>query len=443
MLIMRTLAGLIFMLCVCHPASASADMLGHGGMVRSVAFSPDGRRVLTGSFDFSSVLWDFEEQRELAVLDGHAGPVSNVKFLPDGLRAVTAGDDGVVIIWQIASDRPKILKKLNGHSHKVMALAISPDGQWLASGGWDKTVRVWRLSDGALQRQLDVSVPVNAIAFVRDGSLIAVGGHDPFIRLYDPITGRAKGKLEGHQMGITDMSVSQDGQMLLSSSIDKTVRLWDLQTFTQSQIYERHESQVFTVRFLPDDTSFISAGRDGYVVHWDRASGKVLRSIKAHEKIVWSLAIAPNGKFVVSGSSDDTARVWHLETGDRIGIVANGDLDNEPKPWLESDHPGARLFSKCARCHALSANARRRSGPHLKGLFGRPVGSVPGYNYSPALRGKNFSWDQKTLFDLFDKGPDKLLPGTKMPVQRVPDAQALAQLVDYLRQITASTNASQ
>jgi cytochrome c len=443
MLITRTFAGLIFALCVYLPGSATADMLGHGGMVRSVAFSPDGRRVLTGSFDFSSVLWDFDDQRELAVLDGHAGPVTNVKFLPDGRRAVTTGDDGVVIIWQIASDKPKILQKLNGHSHKVMALAISPDGQWLASGGWDKTVRIWRLKDGVLQRRLDVPVPVNALAFAHGGSLIAVGGHDPFIRLYDPMTGRSKGKLEGHQMGIADMSVSQDGQLLLSASIDKTVRLWDLQTFTQRRVYERHESQVFTVQFLPGDTSFISAGRDGYVVHWDRENGKVLRSIKAHEKMVWSLAVAPNGRFAVSGSSDDSARVWHLETGDRIGVVASSELDNEPKPWLESDHPGARLFSKCARCHALSANAGRRSGPHLKGLFGRPVGSVSGYNYSPALRGKNFNWDQKSLFDLFDQGPDKFLPGTKMPVQKVPDTQALEQLVDYLKQITARTDASQ
>jgi cytochrome c len=127
-------------------------------------------------------------------------------------------------------------------------------------------------------------------------------------------------------------------------------------------------------------------------------------------------------------------RIWHLKTGDRIGLAAEG--DDEPKPWLDSDHPGAPLFKKCARCHSLSANGRRRSGPHLSGLFGRPAGSVKGYNYSDALTGVDFRWNEKTLFQLFDQGPDKYLPGTKMPVQRVSDSGKLTQFVDYLKEIT-------
>jgi len=183
----------------------------------------------------------------------------------------------------------------------------------------------------------------------------------------------------------------------------------------------------------------VSAGRDGIIVHWDIASGEALRRIKAHDSIVWSLAVTPNGRFVVSGSSDDTARVWHLETGDRIGVVAEELLKNEPQVWLTSEHPGASLFGKCARCHSLFNNGTRRSGPHLKGLFGRRVGSVSGYNYSAALRAKTFEWDEETLFYLFDQGPDKFLPGTKMPVQRMPDSEALAQLIDYLKKATGPT----
>ena len=124
------------------------------------------------------------------------------------------------------------------------------------------------------------------------------------------------------------------------------------------------------------------------------------------------------------------------EEAARTALALATEGDDEPKPWLDSDHPGAPLFKKCARCHSLSANGRRRSGPHLSGLFGRPAGSVKGYNYSDALTGVDFRWNKKTLFQLFDQGPDKYLPGTKMPVQRVPDSEKLTQFVDYLKEIT-------
>ena len=98
------------------------------------------------------------------------------------------------------------------------------------------------------------------------------------------------------------------------------------------------------------------------------------------------------------------------------------------------------MFQKCARCHSLGPDYLRRSGPHLKGLFGRRVGAVEGYSYSDALKGRNFVWDKDTLFELFDEGPDKFLPGTKMPVQRATDREKLTQLVNYLEILTRISN---
>ncbi len=173
-------------------------------------------------------------------------------------------------------------------------------------------------------------------------------------------------------------------------------------------------------------------------MRWDLSTGKIKNAIKAHQEIVWTIAISSDGRFIVSGSSDETARIWHLQSGDRIG--GNFEDKNEPKPWLESSHPGARMFQKCARCHSLGPDYLRRSGPHLKGLFGRRVGAVEGYSYSDALKGRNFVWDKDTLFELFDEGPDKFLPGTKMPVQRATDREKLTQLVNYLEILTRISN---
>jgi len=105
---------------------------------------------------------------------------------------------------------------------------------------------------------------------------------------------------------------------------------------------------------------------------------------------------------------------------------------------LTSNHPGARYFRKCAKCHALDPAAPRRSGPHFAGLFGRRAGTVPGYRYSQTLRAADFTWTDATLTDLFTRGPDIMLPGTKIPVQKIPDAEGLASLIAYMRELTGA-----
>jgi cytochrome c len=212
------------------------------------------------------------------------------------------------------------------------------------------------------------------------------------------------------------------------------MRLWDLKTMAEVRAHGDHDGQIYAAAFSPDGRIALSGGRFGYLVEWNLADGKPIRTIKAHDAVVWAAKITPDGRFAVSASSDEKVRVWHLETGDRIGTA--GADDNEPKPWLASTHPGAVLYKKCARCHSLSVDGHGRSGPHLAGLFGRRAGSVEGYRYSKALTGVDFRWNEDTLFKLFDEGPDKFLPGTKMPVQRVPNREQLSELVDYLKVLT-------
>ncbi|NQU60841.1 MAG: hypothetical protein HQ512_06895 [Rhodospirillales bacterium] len=428
---------LIFVLALPGLTPASADMVGHGGMVRALDVSPDGSQVLTGSFDFTARLWDFGEQTEIGVLDAHAGPVTNVAFLPGGARAMTTSDDKTAILWDLKTMKP--LKHFKGHSHKVMGLDIAPLGNLAATGSWDKTVRLWDLTAGKEALLIKHSSPLNAVAFGLGGIVVAGGGHDGKIPVWNAKTGRKIGTLEGHERGVTGLSISPDGRRLLSASIDKTLKLWDLEKMTELPFDGKHEGQIFAAAFSPDGKTVLSAGRYGFLIQWNLADGKPIKTIRAHDTMIWAVGFSPDGRFALSASSDESTRVWHLESGDRIGLAAEG--DDEPKPWLKSDHPGAPLFKKCARCHSLKANGRRRSGPHLSGLFGRPAGSVEGYNYSKALTGVDFRWDEKTLFQLFDKGPDIYLPGTKMPVQRVPNAKQLIQLVEYLKEITQAPQA--
>ncbi|MCB2102453.1 MAG: c-type cytochrome [Rhodobacterales bacterium] len=426
---------LVLVVLILLAPAARADMAGHGGPVRAIAVSPDGARVLTGSFDYSARLWDFTDQGELAVLEGHTGPVNAVAFLPDGQRALTAGDDRTVLLWDLSGPTPKPLRTLTGHEHKIVALAVSPDGRTAATASWDRTARLWDLETGRQLQVLQHPSPVNAVVFARGGQLVVTGAHDGLVRAWRTADGLAQGDMAGHEMGITQLAVSADGRRVASASIDRTLRLWDLDDMTQALAVTHHESQVFAITFAPDGRTALSTDFDGFLVQWSLDAGKPVRIIQAHDRLAWALALTPDGRFALTAGSDGTVRVWHLETGDRIGPVAQA--DTEPQPWLDSTHPGARLYRKCAKCHSLRETGTNRSGPHFVNLFGRRAGSVDGYRYSRALRESGVVWTADTLRALFAQGPDAFLPGTKMPLQRITDPKQLEQLIDYMRGLTA------
>lgn len=411
-------------------AGARADFLGHGGMVRDVAVSPDGQQVLSSSFDYSARLWNFQDQTEIKVFDDHNGPVNGVAFSPDGDFLLTASDDGEVHLRDIKTG--KIRHRLTGHQHKVMGVAVSDDGKRVVTSCWDRKVRLWDVATGRLLKSFDHPSPVNVARL--KGDMLITGSHDGIIRLWEVGTGQETDRLEGHGLGITGLRLTRDGKTLLSTGIDGTLRYWDLTSRQETAQFKKHDGPVFALDISGDGTKVVTTGRDGFLIHRDLKTGRILIAIRAHDRMAMSVALTPDGNFALTAGYDGSIRVWHLQTGDRIG--EDVEIAGEPTPWLESDHPGARLYRKCARCHTLRADGPMRSGPHFEGLFGRKAGSVEGYRYSKALQGAPFDWNEKTLNDLFTQGPDKLLPGTKMPLQKVSNPKDLENLIAYMREIT-------
>lgn len=421
------------LITVCLALPVGADFTGHGGMIRGIALSPDGSRVMTASFDYTARLWDFASQNELAALNGHTGPVNAVAFMPDGRHAVSAGDDGVLIAWDLRNNTAR--HRFEGHTAKIADVSVSSDGALIATASWDQTVRLWDLQRQSEVNRLTHDTPVNAVAFAPDHSIVYSGGNNGQIAVWAVSDGSLLYTFPAHDMAVTDVAVSPDGTRLLSASIDETVRVWNLETRRELHVLRGHAGPVFSVAFSPDGGKAVSAGLDGLVILWALEAGKSIRWIEAHDGPAWAVAFSRDGRFALSAGSDETLRLWHLDSGSQIGTPVS--TDGDPKPWLDSSHPGATLFRSCAACHDLEAEKQRRSGPHLEGLFGRRVGTVPGYTYSSALTKAEFVWNHETLTALFRDGPDVMVPGSKMPLQRIPDAKALDALVAYLEIVTA------
>lgn len=412
------------------PAQTALDE--HGGPVKGVALSADGDRALTASFDYSVILWDLSRGAALAHLYGHEAAVNDVAFLP-GERAISASDDGTLAIWDL--ERAELLGRINGHRGKIAALAVSPDARLAASAGWDRTVRIWDLDQKEQLHELRAPDNLNTVHFSPDGARVLAGGSDGSLLVWRVADGTRLGQLEAHDFAVTTLDLTANGRIGATASVDETVQLWRLPESEPGMTLYGHEGPVLTVALSPDGELVASGGVDGTVRVWRRGDGDRLRVYARHQGAVWDVAFTPDGETVVSGGAD--------------GLVVTYDLDREPAEpastpmaaadpeLIEDDSRGAKLFRKCAACHTVTPDGGHRAGPTLYDVFGREAGSRPGYPYSKALRESDVVWTEETVSRLFAIGPDQLVPGSKMPLQRMPDAADRQKLVAYLKRITA------
>ena len=163
---------------------------GHNGTVDSAAFSPDSRRLITGSFDKTVKLWDVETGRLIRTFEGHGNLVRHVAYSPDGRRIASASADNTVRLWDVETGRS--LRTYQGHGGTAKWVAFSPDGRRLASASDDKTVKLWDAESGALLRTMTGHTDfVNSVTLSPDGRVLASGSNDNSAKLWDPETGRS------------------------------------------------------------------------------------------------------------------------------------------------------------------------------------------------------------------------------------------------------------
>jgi cytochrome c len=426
-----------------HVGPASAAFDAHGGPVKSVAISADGQQALTASFDYSIILWDLAAETVLAELDGHEAAVNAVTFLRDDQQALSASDDGTLALWDL--EEGARLARLDGHDGKVVAVAVSPDGRMAASAGWDRTVRLWDLETLSPLQVLSWRDNMNAVRFSGDGKVVIAGASDGELTLWRVADGTRLLAISGHDFAVTGIDHAADGDLVATSSTDETVRLWDLETAGANGSSEPiatlygHAGPVLTVDLSADGAFVASGGVDGTVRVWRRGDGDRLKVFARHRGPVWSVTFAPDGKTLLSGGADGLVLTYDLSEADGevdAAAIAASDATGPASYAVSEMSRGEKLFKTCSACHTLTPDDGNRAGPTLHGIFGRTAGSHPDYSYSETLEKSDLVWTEETIDELFNIGPDHLLPGTKMPLQRMPNGQDRADLITFLKKAT-------
>jgi len=298
------------------------QLTGHIGIVYSMAYSPDGSRIVGGSSDGTVRVWDAETGRELTQLTGHTRRVNSVAYSPDGSHIVSGADDGMVRVWDAKTGQA--LTQLTGHTGWVSSVAYSPDGSRIVSSGMDQTVWVWNAETGQALIQLTGHTGwVSSVAYSPDGApggdRIVSGSSDRTVRVWDAETGQALTQLTGHTGRVSSVVYSPDGSRIVGGSEYGTVWVWDAETGQALTQLTGHTGSVNSAAYSPDGSRIVSGGSDGTVRVWDAETRQALTQLIGHTGSVYSVAYspdgAPGGGRIVSGSGDQTVRVWDAETG--------------------------------------------------------------------------------------------------------------------------------
>jgi TIR domain/WD domain, G-beta repeat len=285
----------------------------HGGAVRGVAFSPDGKLLVSCGDDRHWRQWDMAEERELRC---QAHPLSvwpsrellSVAYGPDGRYVASAGCDHTARVWDLSAGG-----ELFHITHRgwVRDVTFSPDGALVASVGDDRCARIWSISERRKLYTVKATKPLHAVAFSPDSTRLAIAGAEGAAQVL-ALQGEGESWSASHPAAVWDVRFSRDGRFLVTAGADGCARIWDLDERPSPREpvrVVRHTFAVWAVALRPDGARVATGGDDGSARIWNVANGRELVTC-GHPGPVWQVAFSPDGTRLATACDDRTVRVW-------------------------------------------------------------------------------------------------------------------------------------
>jgi WD40 repeat protein/serine/threonine protein kinase/DNA-binding XRE family transcriptional regulator len=302
------------------------DIDGHTGEVTGLAYSPDGKRMVTTGSDGQLAVWDAETGSNVFVdrlrrsTRGAAMSLQGASLSPDGKSLAVIGDDATVRVWDL--ETRKEVRLLSGHADLVTIVAYSPDGTHLATGSYDGTARVWDAATGetifALNR--DATNPVNAVAYDPSDHYLATGNRNGVVAIWEASTGQLLKDWKGHMGAVSGVAFSPDGKYLATAGYDGVVKIWDGSTFALLSTLTGHRGAIRDLAFSPDSMSLATASSDGTAKVWSLANSESL-TLYAPRQGVTGVAFSPDSKRLATIGQDGSVRVYALDLSDLLTIA--------------------------------------------------------------------------------------------------------------------------
>lgn len=396
----------------CESGKVIKAFKGHTDAVLSVAFSADGQRLLTGSYDKTARLWNVETGEQIREFRGHTLWVWSANFSRDEKRIVTTGQDGTAIVHDVEGSGQT--PPFTGHRGPVYSAAFSRDGKTVVSAGYDRRLLAWKPEDVKPYDFQQLKGIARNSASIQEARVIPAAQY------------RA---LEGHTDAVRSVRFSDDGTLLVSGGQDNTVRVWDFGTLSPVTTFRGHGSEVTSAVFLPNGTTVLSASHDKTVREWNVASYEELRILRGrtldgHEDAVLAASYSGDQKHILTASRDRSARTWEVLSGKPELELKEGHeylassaiffpggrrlvtaaIDNTTRIWDATSGGQIARFDRTGRSAAvaLSNNSRwiatggeERSAQLWDVETGKRIRSLQGHNFE--VTALAFSPDDKIL----------------------------------------------
>ncbi|OCH88224.1 WD40 repeat-like protein [Obba rivulosa] len=303
--------------------------------VNCVTWTPEGRRVLTGSTSGEFTLWNGLTFNFETILQAHDTAVRTFQFTHNGSYLASADQSGIIKYFQPNMNN---LTAWQGHREAIRGLSFSPDDGRFATASDDSTIRIWSFEESREERVLTGhGWDVKCVEWHPTKGLLVSGSKDNMIKFWDPRTGTVLSTLHYHKNTVQALAWSPNGNLVASASRDQTVRVFDIRAMKEFRVLKGHKKEVCSVTWHPFHPLLVSGGSEGAILHWDLSSatdnisqssqppGPRATLSQAHDSNVWSLAFHPLGHLLASASNDHTTRFWCRERpGDASSVFSGG-----------------------------------------------------------------------------------------------------------------------